>query len=62
MSTSNYLMKEQLLQDFIPAQDQIVVLATQRGIFLPIYDEKMQMSERNRERAIADFKKILEQL
>ncbi|MGB9449738.1 MAG: hypothetical protein WBV50_04245 [Candidatus Acidiferrum sp.] len=62
MSTSNYLLKEQLLQDFVAAQDQIVVLAAQRGIFLPTHDEKVEMSEGDRERAIADFKKILEQL
>ncbi|MGB9507475.1 MAG: hypothetical protein WBQ91_14875, partial [Candidatus Acidiferrum sp.] len=42
-----------LLQDFVAAQDQIVVLAAQRGIFLPTHDEKVEMSKGDRERAIA---------
>ncbi|MGB7496418.1 MAG: hypothetical protein WBR26_25070 [Candidatus Acidiferrum sp.] len=43
-------------------KDQIVVLAAQRGIFLPTHDEKVEVSEGDRERAVADFKNILEQL
>jgi len=62
MPTSKYLLKEQLLQDFIAAQDQIVVLMAQRGVFLPTYDERVATAQRDRDRAIADFKKILEQL
>jgi hypothetical protein len=62
MSTSKYLLKEQLLQDFIAAQDQIVVLTAQHGVFLPTHDERVAIAQRDRDRALADFKKILEQL
>jgi hypothetical protein len=62
MPTSKYLQKEQLLQDFIAARDQIVELTAQRGVFLPTYDEKVETAKRDRHMAIADFKKILEEL
>lgn len=62
MPTSRYLLKEQLLQDFIAAHDQIVVLTAQRGVFLPTYDERVERAKRDRHLAIADFKKNLERL
>jgi len=62
MPTSKYLLKEQLLQDFIAAQDQIVVLTARQGAFLPAHDEKVATAETDRDRAISDFKRTLKQL
>jgi len=62
MQTSDYLLKEQLLQDFIAAHDQILVLTAEHGVLLPTYDEKVAIAQRDHDRAIADFKKVLEQL
>jgi hypothetical protein len=58
MPTSKYLLKEQLLQDFIAAQDQIVVLTAQHGVFLPTHDVNAARDRKTRlslEATLVDF-------